>query len=60
MIKNIKLYYYNALFSLYIKMGIMYNKTAKEYIAKSNNLSKKANAILNKMIAIEPELEKYI
>jgi hypothetical protein len=43
-----------------MKMGIMYNEIAKKYIFKSKKLSKQADNMVNKMIAIDPELEKYI
>lgn len=60
MIKNIKLNFYNLLFSWCMKRGINYNKKACKYIRKSEQLKLKAEKYVNKMISIEPELEEEL
>ena len=57
MMKNIKLRFYNALFTWHMSRGMNANKIAKQYILKSNMCREKAEKIVDKMISIEPQLK---
>ena len=60
MIKNIRLNFYNLLFSWHMNRGMFYSKKASKYIHKSNRLAAKAEKYINKMIRIAPELDEEL